>query len=89
MRGWSAPFFDQINTKVDTKRTAMQEEPEERLDLIWGCVPIASFIERTPRQTLYMLEKGFIPARKVGGKWCASKRTLRQALADAPSEARR
>jgi hypothetical protein len=53
---------------------------EEKLDVIWGCAEIAAFIKRTNRQTLYMLEMGFIPARKVGGKWCASKRALRQAL---------
>jgi hypothetical protein len=49
------------------------------IDLIWSVVAIAKVIRRSERQTFYLLETGKIPpARKVGGRWCASRSGLRQ-----------
>jgi hypothetical protein len=48
------------------------------LNLIWGVRAIAKEIDRTPRQTFYLLEKGHLPANKLGGRWCASRSGLRQ-----------
>jgi hypothetical protein len=43
-------------------------------------VPISDEINRNPRQTYHLLKTGALPARKVGGKWVASRRQLRAAL---------
>lgn len=48
----------------------------ENLDLIWGAEAIARAIGRTTKQTFHMLEKGSLPARRVGGRWVASRRQL-------------
>jgi hypothetical protein len=55
---------------------------EETLDIIWGTARIAAVINRTPRQTSYLLERGAFAgaARKLGGRWVASKRKLRHVL---------
>jgi len=45
-------------------------------DLCWGAKAIADAIERSERVTFYLLENGLLPARKVGGKWCASRARL-------------
>jgi hypothetical protein len=47
-------------------------------DLIWGVTSIAAEIGRTERQAFYLLEHGKIPAKKVGGRWCALRSGLRQ-----------
>ena len=41
----------------------------EGLDLIWGAKAIGEEIDRSPRQTFYLLENGTLPARKVGNLW--------------------
>ncbi len=48
------------------------------LDLIWGADAIAAELGRTPRATFNLLEKGDIPARKVRGRWVASRAALRR-----------
>jgi hypothetical protein len=45
-------------------------------DLIWEVEGIAHEIGRTPRQTHYLLNQGSIPAKKLGGRWCASRKVL-------------
>jgi hypothetical protein len=45
-------------------------------DLCWGARAIADVIERSERITFYMLESGALPARKVGGRWVASRARL-------------
>lgn len=52
-----------------------REEPKG-LGLIWGAEAIAVEIGRTRRQTFHLLETGAIPARRVGGRWCASRAAL-------------
>ncbi len=44
--------------------------------LLWGARSIGQAINRNPRQTFDLLEKGIIPARKIGKLWCASRREL-------------
>ncbi len=53
------------------------------LDLIWGAEKIARAIGVSRRQAFYMLENGHLPARKVGGRWCASLSALRRHFAGA------
>lgn len=48
----------------------------EQIPLLWGVKAIAAEIQRTPRQTHYMLESGHLPAKKVGGRWCANRADL-------------
>ncbi len=50
-------------------------------DLVWEVKPIAEAIGRTPRQAYHLLETGRLPARKVGGRWCASRSGLRKFFA--------
>lgn len=49
---------------------------ENTADLIWGCKAIAQEINRTERQTYHMLEKGVLPADKVGKIWVARRSRL-------------
>jgi hypothetical protein len=56
-------------------------EDETPGDLLWGAAAIAAVIRRSPGATFYMLESGgVLPARKVGGRWVASRRKLLNAL---------
>jgi hypothetical protein len=49
-------------------------------DLVWGGEEIAKVIGRTKRITFSLLEKGELPAKKVGGRWVASKKKLYEFL---------
>jgi hypothetical protein len=42
----------------------------------WGVPAIAEVVHLTVSQTYYALEKGFLPASKVGGKWVSTRRRL-------------
>ena len=52
----------------------------DSLDLVWGAEAIGVYIRRKKRQVWYLLEKGDLPARKVGGVWVASKEALRRSM---------
>jgi hypothetical protein len=56
-------------------------------DLLWGTKAISDEIARSPRQTHYLLENSRLPARKIGGRWCASRAALRAFFANALSDA--
>lgn len=49
---------------------------KDDLDLIWGGENIAKIIGRTPRITFSLLEKGELPAKKVGNRWVAERSKL-------------
>ncbi|ARM14191.1 MULTISPECIES: hypothetical protein [Rhizobium] len=51
-------------------------EATSDLSLIWEVEEIAKLISRTPRQTFHMLNKGELPAKKVGGRWVAERTKL-------------
>ncbi|WP_281930901.1 DNA-binding protein [Roseibium album] len=55
-----------------------EQKKHEPLGVIWGVAAIAQVIGRTPRQTYHALEKGALPAQKVAGRWCASRKKLEQ-----------
>lgn len=57
--------------------SACVDANDNSLNLIWGADEIAKAIKVTRRRAFYLLENGHIPARKVGGKWCADLETLR------------
>lgn len=55
------------------------ENSASNLDLVWSVRSIASVIRRSERQTYNLLETGRLPpARKVGGRWCASRAALKR-----------
>jgi hypothetical protein len=54
-------------------------------DLVWGAAGISKIIGRPVSATFHLLEKGVLPARKVGGRWLASRRRL-LAIGDGPME---
>jgi hypothetical protein len=58
-------------------------------DVIWGADEIGRVIGRTARQTFHLLETGCLPARKLGGRWCASRRKILAAVVgdDSPESA--
>ena len=46
-------------------------------DILWGVRAISEEIDRTERQTFYLLETGQLPAKKIGGRWCSTRTVLR------------
>lgn len=80
---WKLPFllgdFQNItsvtelcNYRNGENITMNNQEPQ----ILWGASQIGAAIGRTARQTHYMLAEGAIPARKVGGRWCANRAEL-------------
>jgi hypothetical protein len=55
---------------------ASHDQDSKSLDLIWTAAEIAAFIKRTERDTYGLLERGHLPARRVGKQWVASRRAL-------------
>jgi hypothetical protein len=48
----------------------------EEADLVWGADEIARIIKRDNRATYHLLSKGVLPVRKIGGRYCGSRRKL-------------
>jgi hypothetical protein len=51
-------------------------------DKLEGCPAIGAFIGKSPRETLWAIERGWIPAWREGHKWCALKSVLRKHYAE-------
>ena len=43
---------------------------------VWGAAAIARVINRTERQAFHLLERGHLPADKVGKLWVSTPRKL-------------
>jgi hypothetical protein len=52
------------------------------LELIWGVKGIAKVINRSERQTYWLVEQGRLPVRKIGGRHCATRGGLRNFFAE-------
>lgn len=52
------------------------DTPTESSPFIWGARDIAKAIGKTERATFHMLERGVIPARRVGARWVADRAAL-------------
>ncbi|WP_245468424.1 DNA-binding protein [Mesorhizobium sp. M1E.F.Ca.ET.063.01.1.1] len=52
----------------------------QAIDLVWGAKAIGLEINRSPRQTYWLLESGRVPAKKIGDQWVAERGKLRAAL---------
>lgn len=61
----------------------MEELRKDDLQVIWGTKAIGAVINRTERQTYYLLTTGKIPGRKIGEQWTTTRGELRKALAGA------
>ena len=59
----------------------MADKEVPALDLVWGCDEIARIVNRTSRQTNYLLASGQLPAKKIGHHWVASRKKLLDSLA--------
>ncbi len=55
----------------------VQQETDE---ILWGAEAIATEIGRDRSATFHLLSAGALPAKKVGGRWVASKAKLRAFL---------
>ncbi len=44
---------------------------------IWGAEAIGKVINRPASATWHLLNQGALPATKVGGRWCSTRRLLR------------
>lgn len=53
------------------------------LQLLWGAGAIATELGCDRRRAFYLLEKGEIPAKKVGGKWVVRRDELHAFFANA------
>lgn len=66
---------------IATSENTMTELPptihDLASDLLWGARAIGAEIGRSPGKVYYMLEKGFIPGKKMGGTWTSSRTALR------------
>ena len=56
-------------------------------DVVWGAANIGRVINANPRRTFYLLEKGLIPARKIGDTWVTTRAELLAAIRGVPTEA--
>jgi hypothetical protein len=72
---------------MDAKPTETTNDRHLASDLVWGAEDIGRETGRTTRQAFHMLSTGALPARKVGGRWCASRTKLREALVGADAAA--
>lgn len=64
--------------------------PAKNPDAVWGAAEIGAVIGRTERQASYLLERGLLPAKRIGGRvvngvmrggrWVASRKALLAAL---------
>ena len=58
----------------------MATDPQHDTDILWGADAIAAEIRRDRNATFHLLSAGALPAKKVGGRWVASKERLRAFL---------
>lgn len=66
-------------------------------DIVWGAAAIGAVIGRTERQASYLLERGLLPAKRIGGRevdgiirgarWVASRKALLRAIGISDGEA--
>jgi hypothetical protein len=54
---------------------------------VWGVPAIAEIINRSTTKTYYLLEKGYVPGRKIGKLWTSTPRELLVAVTGREPEA--
>jgi hypothetical protein len=63
---------------VPSGRPNVEAAPDH--DIIWGATSIANEINVSRRKAFYLLERGLIPAKKIGDSWVSTRSALRAAL---------
>jgi hypothetical protein len=58
----------------------MAKMPNLADDLLDGCRAISRFTGLPEARLFYLMEQGYLPAFKLGVRWCARKSELRAAL---------
>ena len=58
----------------------VENSDDANQDIVWGAEAIAAVIRVTQRRAFYLLENGSLPAKKLGGRWVASRRKLLDAI---------
>ena len=53
---------------------------DKRLKPVWGAEQIGEILGISLRKAFYLLEKGLVPARKVGGSWQSTEGELEDFL---------
>ena len=61
----------------------------DKADLLYGVPAIARQLSLGDRQVYHLIDKGSLPAFKIGGRICARRSTLTQWLADLEAQARK
>jgi hypothetical protein len=56
---------------------------DKRLKPVWGAEKISEILGVSLRKAFYLLEKGLLPARKVGGFWQSTEGELEDFLSAA------
>ncbi len=69
----------------DTQNT--QDKHDDDDTLLWGAKAIGQEINRTERDTLYLLAAGKLDAKKCGALWVSTPRKLRQSVLGEGGEA--
>ena len=54
------------------------EEPNPKMNVIWGARAIGKAINKNERQAFHLLETRAIPGKKIGGQWTAEENELRE-----------
>lgn len=52
---------------------------------VWGAKAIGNEMGLTERQTFHLLERGLLPAKKIGDKWLADANQLHSLITSAAS----
>jgi len=73
-------FIGSISNPLIRSRRKMEKGKEDAGDVVWGAQGIAGVIQRSVVATNHLLQQGALPAKKVAGRWVASRRRLLEHL---------
>ena len=66
------------STEPSEPRTCSGQGEDTQLDLVWGAELIGAELNISTRTAFYLLERGEIPAQKIGRRWCTTRGALRR-----------
>jgi hypothetical protein len=67
-----------MDTATQMPPVRTRNRPSETVDVLWGTAAIGAALGITKRQAEYLCTTGALPARKVGSRWCISRKRLRE-----------